>query len=191
MGFSRQEHWSGMPRPPPGNLPNPGMEPASLTSPALTGRFFTNAATWEAVFKMLYAYIYKHVCFFQGFPGDSVGKESTSTQKIKETRVSPLVWKISWRRARQPTRVFFPGESHGQRTGGLQSKESQRVGHDWSNWACMRTCVFQYVHVYICIYSLCVLHSYRDILTWSIGPLAYHPYLFSTLYLKRSPKIYC
>ena len=41
MGFSRQEYWSGLPFPPLGNLPNPGIEPTSPTSPALTGRFFT------------------------------------------------------------------------------------------------------------------------------------------------------
>ena len=46
------------------------------------------------------------------------------------------VWKISWRRAQQPTPVFLPGESHGQ-TLGLQSTvhRSQRVTHDWSDWA--------------------------------------------------------
>ena len=38
MGFSRQEYWSGLPYPPPGDLPNPGIEPASLMSPALAGR---------------------------------------------------------------------------------------------------------------------------------------------------------
>ena len=38
MGFSRQECWSGLPCPPPGDLPDPGME---LMSPALAGRFFT------------------------------------------------------------------------------------------------------------------------------------------------------
>ena len=48
MGFSRQEYWSGLPCPPPGDLPNPGMKPASLTSPALAGGFFTTGATWEA-----------------------------------------------------------------------------------------------------------------------------------------------
>ena len=37
MGFSRQEYWSGLPRPPPGDLPDPGIEPGSLTSPALAG----------------------------------------------------------------------------------------------------------------------------------------------------------
>ena len=38
----------GLPCPPPGDLPNPGIEPMSLMSPALAGRFFTTHATWEA-----------------------------------------------------------------------------------------------------------------------------------------------
>ena len=45
MQFSRQEYWSGLPFPPPGDLHNPGTE---LASPALAGRFFTHWATWEA-----------------------------------------------------------------------------------------------------------------------------------------------
>ena len=49
MGSSRQEYWSGWPFPPPGDLPHPGIKPASLKSPALTGRFSTNSATWEAL----------------------------------------------------------------------------------------------------------------------------------------------
>ena len=43
MGFRRQEFWSGLPFPPPGDLPHP----ASLMSPALAGRLFTTSATWE------------------------------------------------------------------------------------------------------------------------------------------------
>ena len=39
MGFSGQEYWSGLPCPPPGDLPHPGVEPASLKSPALAGGF--------------------------------------------------------------------------------------------------------------------------------------------------------
>ena len=46
-GFSRQEYWSGLPCPPPGHLPDPGTEPASLTFPALAGRFFTTCATGD------------------------------------------------------------------------------------------------------------------------------------------------
>ena len=45
MGFSRQEYWSGLPFPPPGDLPDPGIEPASLASPALAGGFFTTSTT--------------------------------------------------------------------------------------------------------------------------------------------------
>ena len=48
MGFSRQGYWSGLPCPPPGDLPDPGIEPESLTYPALAGGLFTTSATWEA-----------------------------------------------------------------------------------------------------------------------------------------------
>ena len=48
MGFSRQGYWSGWPCPSPGDLPNPGIEPVSLASPALAGGFFTTGATWKA-----------------------------------------------------------------------------------------------------------------------------------------------
>ena len=48
LEFSRQEHWSALPCPPPGDLPDPGIEPASLKSPALAGRFFITGDTWEA-----------------------------------------------------------------------------------------------------------------------------------------------
>jgi len=54
MGFSRQEYWSGLPFPPPGDLPNPGIEPESLVSAALAHRFFTATATWETHIKKNY-----------------------------------------------------------------------------------------------------------------------------------------
>ena len=44
MGFSRQEYWSGLSSPSPRDLPNPGIEPTSLISPALAGGFFTTSA---------------------------------------------------------------------------------------------------------------------------------------------------
>ena len=47
MGFSRQEYWSGLQCPPPGDLPDPGIEPRSLLFPALAGGFLTTSATWE------------------------------------------------------------------------------------------------------------------------------------------------
>ena len=48
-GFPRQEYWTGLPSPSPGDLLNPGIKPTSLMSPALSGGFsFTTVATWEA-----------------------------------------------------------------------------------------------------------------------------------------------
>ena len=49
MGFPRQDYWSGLPFPTPGDLPNPWIEPMSPMSPALAGRFFTTSAIWEAL----------------------------------------------------------------------------------------------------------------------------------------------
>ena len=49
MGFSRQEYWSGLPFPSPGDHPSQGIEPAFPESPALAGGFFTASATWEAL----------------------------------------------------------------------------------------------------------------------------------------------
>ena len=46
LGFSRQEYWNGLPCPSPVDLPDPGIEPASLRSPALTDGFFTTGTTW-------------------------------------------------------------------------------------------------------------------------------------------------
>ena len=48
MGLSRQEYWSELPFLTPGDLLNPGTEPASPSSPALVGEFFTTSTTWEA-----------------------------------------------------------------------------------------------------------------------------------------------
>ena len=50
MGFSRQEYWSGLPFPPPGDLPNPGTEPMFLVFPALAGGFFTTELPLKYVF---------------------------------------------------------------------------------------------------------------------------------------------
>ena len=48
MGFSRQEYWSGLPCPPPGDLLDPGIKPMSSMCLVLAGKFFTTSATWEA-----------------------------------------------------------------------------------------------------------------------------------------------
>ena len=65
MGFSRQEYWSGLPSPPPGDLPDPGIKPSSLTSPALAAGFFTTTATQESlcvILKLFNLCSYKYYC---------------------------------------------------------------------------------------------------------------------------------
>ena len=49
MGFSRREYWRVLPCPPPGDLPDSGVEPMSLMTPALAGRLSTDSAIWEAL----------------------------------------------------------------------------------------------------------------------------------------------
>ena len=59
MGFSRQECWSELLCPPSGDIPDPGIEPASLISPALASRFFTTSVAWEVLpFTYLYSYAF-------------------------------------------------------------------------------------------------------------------------------------
>ena len=57
-GIFREEYWSRLPCPPPGDLPHAGIEPASLTFPALAGGFFTTSSTWEARYIHEYISIY-------------------------------------------------------------------------------------------------------------------------------------
>ena len=65
MEFSGQDYRSDLPRPPPGDLPDPGIKSTSLMSLALGGMFFTISTTWEAPLKRvvkLVNYIYMLKC---------------------------------------------------------------------------------------------------------------------------------
>ena len=53
MEFSRQEYWSGLPFPTPGDLPDPRIEPASLMSPTLESRFFTTSSPGKPFVKVI------------------------------------------------------------------------------------------------------------------------------------------
>ena len=54
MELSKQEHWSGLPFSPPGNLPDPGIETASLASLELTGGFFTTEPPGKPMFQFIW-----------------------------------------------------------------------------------------------------------------------------------------
>ena len=119
------------------DLPTSGIEPVF---PALAGRFFSTA-TREALsyvfcsflfffllsfFLMPYLNLTEHfyrilfylfLLFLWGFLGCASGKEPTcQCRKHKRRGFDSCVGNIPWRRARQPTPVFLPGESHGQRS---------------------------------------------------------------------------
>ena len=89
-GFSRQEYWSGLPFPPPGDLPDPGIQRVFPVSPTLVADSLPRS----------------HL----GFPGGSAGKESHLECGIPG--FNPWIGKIPWRRERLPTPVFWPGEFH-------------------------------------------------------------------------------
>ena len=99
------------------------------------------------------------VAMNSSFPGGIVGKESTVAQcrRHKKCQFSPRVGKISWRRARQPTPVFLPRESHGQRSlaGYIPwgCKESDTTEHarmcECSVWTLYSTPLYIYIYMNI------------------------------------------
>ena len=78
---------------------------------------FTFCALFQGV-KFIKANIISHHMYSQqGFPGGTSGKEPTcQCRRHKRQGFDPWVEKLLWRRASQPTPVFLPGESHGQRS---------------------------------------------------------------------------
>ena len=103
MGFSRQEYWSGLPCPPPGDLPDPGIEPASLTSPALAGGFFTTSATWAAPDSEAIAVIQENTVKTRWFKMKP--KTCYSVAKLRQL--------FAQRHGRQHTRLPCPSPSPG------------------------------------------------------------------------------
>ena len=72
LGFSAQEHWNGLPWPPPEDLPGLVIKPASLISPALACGFFTISATWKTlhclgnypISKLYSLRLFRNICIF-------------------------------------------------------------------------------------------------------------------------------
>ena len=86
MEFSRQEYCSGLQFPPPGDLPDPGIEPISFASPALTGILY-HCATWEALFLNHGGYLildstFYHFKYFSTFIDSTFIKKSLSFLKF-------------------------------------------------------------------------------------------------------------
>ena len=115
MGFSRQEYWSGLPFPSPGDLPNPGIKPRSpaLQADSLPAEPPGKPASWYK-WTSLVAQMVKRLPAMWKTRVRSLGWE-VPLEKETATHSSILAWKIPW--------MEEPGR--------LQSKGSQRVRHNW------------------------------------------------------------
>ena len=146
MKFSRQEYWSGLPFPSPGDLLDPGIKPGS---PALQADSLPSEPPGKPLQKRLLVPSARSVvdsCILWivkehlGFPSGTSGKEPTWQSRIcKRLRFDPWVGKIPWGRTWQPTPVILPGESHGQRS---------LVG--CSPWGCKESPVTEHLHSSVC-----------------------------------------
>ena len=67
MGFSRQEYWSGLPFPPPGDLPDPGIEPLSPASPTLQIPYHTEPPRKPLFLLVRWSLFYTNICNSQLF----------------------------------------------------------------------------------------------------------------------------
>ena len=84
-------------------------------------------------------WVYPHL----GFPGSASGKELVfQCRRHKRHGFDPWLRKIPWRTAWQPSSVFLPGESHGQRSLVVYGPQDCRDGHNWSDFACIHASSF-------------------------------------------------
>ena len=104
-----------LPFPPPGYVPDPGIEPTSSVSPALQ----TDSLPTEPLGNLSIEYF--TICL-----ASTCSKElACQWRRCKRHSFHPWVRKIPWRREWQPTPVFLPGESHGQRSPAHRVKKSR------------------------------------------------------------------
>ena len=107
MGFSRLEYWSGLPFPSPGIFPtqgsNPGLQHCRQTLYHLGHQEALGIQGWSRKLRASQVAL-------------AVKNPPASAGGLRDAGSDPWVGKIPWRRAQQPTLVFLPGESHGQRS---------------------------------------------------------------------------
>ena len=124
MEFSRQEYWSRLSFPPPGDLSDPGSKPVFPVSSSLTGRFFTTEPPGKASSSVSYV---DTVGLPRWHKGDGF---TCQCRRHRRCRLHPWVGKIPWRRKWQPTPVFLLGKFHGQRSLAGYRSWGCRVRHD-------------------------------------------------------------
>ena len=153
MGFSRQEYWSGLPCPLPGDLPNPRIELTSPESPAFGRQILYHWATGEPLGRSsistlylhlyvyiliglcLYLYIYTHTYIYRLFYFKNWlmwAQMVTNLPAMPETQVQSLGQENPLEKAMTTHSCIFVWRIlWTEKSGGLQSMGSQRVIHDW------------------------------------------------------------
>ena len=112
MGFSRQEYWSGLLCPPPGDLPDPGIEPTSPVSPALQADSLPDKPSSGMFTTLSHSYLFLARIFkIWASPGGSMTKNLHANEGAMGS--IPGLGRSAPRRKRQPTPILFPGESRG------------------------------------------------------------------------------
>ena len=124
MGFSRQEYWSILPCSPPRDLPDPGVKPKSLVSPALANRFFTTGTTWEAYIIHTYVdmYVYNIYLYYIYVTWDirKIGRQAVMHM------VTKIIYEKSLKGKKSPASV-----SKDNREVKVKSKQSLQLEFLW------------------------------------------------------------
>ena len=127
VGFSRQEYSSGLPFPTPGDLPDPGIEPESLMSPALVGGFFTTSTTPDNGTPLQYSCLENPM-------DEGAWKAAVHGVAKSQTRLSDFTFTFHFHALEKEMATHFsvlawriPGMGE---PGGLPSLGSHRVRHD-------------------------------------------------------------
>ena len=114
--------------------------------------FITRVSLTNGIYMYIYSYIYMCVYVYVYLRHHPLleGRHTPTVKNLRavqETQVQSLGWEDPWRREWQPTLVFLPGESLGQRSlmGYIQYIGLQRVGRDWATNTFTKSCSFFYI----------------------------------------------
>ena len=127
--------------------------------------------TYIHIYVCVYVYVHlRHHPLLEGRHTPSV----KNLPAVQETQVQSLGWEDPWRREWQPTPIFLPGESLGQRSlvGYIQYIGSQRGGHDWATNTFTKSCSFFYItntmSRMLGVLNKCLLNQNENSMFWKM-----------------------
>ena len=128
VGFLRQEYWNGLPDPPLGDLPSPGIKLISLRSPTLAGRFLTTSAIWEAPQDLL-ELTHKKQCPFHH------GEWNAKVRSQQITWSNRQLWPWSTKRSRAKANSVLSRECTGHSKHPLSTTQEVSPHIDITRWS--------------------------------------------------------